>query len=468
MHVHFSRIGLVLLALVMMSRAAYAAGAPMIGIQIDEMQVRYSVGMPIDLFDALVGADRKHHDYIDVEERAKAEVAVRALFREKNPVRIDGVMVVPTLDEMVFLPSPDAQTPPGGGGPTSDELPPWLRGQLPLVEVTGSSPSAGNGSDAPSGDGRINIAGGTVRMVLIYETKGRPRHASIVWRLFPEPGADTGAEKFDKMRAGLIAFGEFRDILFTRDEPEFLWHALEAPDSKAFTLRVSESDSRATWSLPLLTLLMAVAIIASLVVMRRRKTHARMMALVLAPMLAVALTTSGSLTMDVALFGWGGLERPADEDARPLFEALHRNIYRAFDYRTENDIYDALAQSVDGELLDEIYTEVYTSLVMRDSGGAVCKVQSVKFLDIKIEDIDRDAHAAGFAVACRWQVMGSVTHWGHTHFRTNEYRAKYDVEPRGESWKITSVSILQHSRIDDDNLGGDKKPAQPEGGQGRD
>jgi len=54
-------------------------------------------------------------------------------------------------------------------------------------------------------------------------------------------------------------------------------------------------------------------------------------------------------------------------------------------------------------------------------------------------------------------VMGSVTHWGHTHFRTNEYRAKYAVEPRGDSWKITGVNILQYSRIDDDNLTGDSK-----------
>ena len=57
--------------------------------------------------------------------------------------------------------------------------------------------------------------------------------------------------------------------------------------------------------------------------------------------------------------------------------------------------------------------------------------------------------------------MGSVTHWGHTHFRTNEYRAEYDIEPRADSWKITGVSILEHSRIDDDNLTGGAKP-QPE------
>ena len=383
MHDYLSRAGLLLLTLLMLSRTAESANTLTIGIQIDEERIRYSVGMPIDLFDALVGVGRKHKDYIDVEERTRAEAAVQALFREKNPVKIDGIMVVPTLEEMEFLPSRDATAPPVENGPSPDEMPSWLPVEFTAVEGAGGTRTVDNGGDGASSDGRIKIAGGTVSMVLIYETKGRPRHASIVWRLFPEPGSNPDGQKFDKMRAGLVAFGEFREILFTREEPEFLWHALEAPGKKAFTLRISESDSPAMWSLPVLSVTMFVAMIVSLVVMRRRRTGARIMAYALVPMFAVSVATSRILTVDVAIPVWGGLERPADDDAKLVFEALHRNIYRAFDYRTENDIYDALEQSVDGAVPDEIYTEVYTSLVMRDSGGAVCKVQSVKFLDIE-------------------------------------------------------------------------------------
>ncbi|MBD3320640.1 MAG: hypothetical protein GF350_06055, partial [Chitinivibrionales bacterium] len=50
---------------------------------------------------------------------------------------------------------------------------------------------------------------------------------------------------------------------------------------------------------------------------------------------------------------------PSPGEARALFASLHRNIYRAFDYSTESEIYDALSKSVDGDLLTGIYTEVY-------------------------------------------------------------------------------------------------------------
>jgi len=454
---HLAHAALVLLAPLVLSRAAGAAATPIIGVQIDETRIRYSVMMPIDVFDALVDAKRKHEDHIDAEERAAAEAAAQRLFRERNPVRIDGVTVVPTLEEMAFLPSKDAATQPANAGPPPDEMPSWLPDEFADAGKTGDTgPSAGGREDAGGGD-RIKIAGGTVSMVFVYETKGRPRNASIVWRLFPDPGAGPVAGTYEKMRAGLVAFGEFREVLFTREEPEFIWHALEAPGKRAVTLRVSEPASRSELSLPVLTLAMLVAMAVALVVMRRRGTNARVTACVAAPMFLIALAASRILTVDVPLPEWNALERPSDEDARRIFEALHRNIYRAFDYRTEDDIYDVLEQSADGDILDEIYTEIYTSLVMRDSGGAVCKVQSVKYLDMEIEDIVDDVHDAGFGAACHWRVMGSVTHWGHTHFRTNEYRAEYVVEPRGDSWKITGVNILQYSRIDDDNLTGGAK-----------
>jgi hypothetical protein len=69
-------------------------------------------------------------------------------------------------------------------------------------------------------------------------------------------------------------------------------------------------------------------------------------------------------------------ELPDAAQARAVFEPLHANIYRAFDYSKEGDIYDALARSVEGEYLEQLYRQVYESLVMRDEGGAMSRVQS--------------------------------------------------------------------------------------------
>ena len=52
-----------------------------------------------------------------------------------------------------------------------------------------------------------------------------------------------------------------------------------------------------------------------------------------------------------------------------------RNIYGAFDAASEDEIYDLLATSVDTALLDELYGEIYESLILRSEGGAVCRIE---------------------------------------------------------------------------------------------
>ena len=54
-----------------------------------------------------------------------------------------------------------------------------------------------------------------------------------------------------------------------------------------------------------------------------------------------------------------------EQRAHDVFETLQRNAYRAFDYREENEIYDALARSVDGPLLTDLYLRY--DLIILDS-----------------------------------------------------------------------------------------------------
>ena len=68
-----------------------------------------------------------------------------------------------------------------------------------------------------------------------------------------------------------------------------------------------------------------------------------------------------------------------ERKALGIFATLHSNIYRAFDFNNESDIYDVLSKSVDGPLLDKVYTEIYQSLIAREQGGAVARIKSVKY-----------------------------------------------------------------------------------------
>jgi hypothetical protein len=140
---------------------------------------------------------------------------------------------------------------------------------------------------------------------------------------------------------------------------------------------------------------------------------------------------------------------PNPDDATNIFASLHRNIYRAFDYKTESDIYDVLALSVDGPLLDQVYNEVYQSLILRDQGGAAARIQSVELLDSELTSSGMlsGSRAGAFSVRSRWRVRGAVYHWGHVHSRTNEYEALYAVAERGDRWKIIAVEVLEQRRI---------------------
>jgi hypothetical protein len=133
------------------------------------------------------------------------------------------------------------------------------------------------------------------------------------------------------------------------------------------------------------------------------------------------------------------------EKSRELVaESLLRNIYRAFDYPSESDIYDALARSVQGDLLAELYLKIKQGLIMQEQGGAVARVQKVTV--VKTEPAAAKGRS-GFAERVTWQVEGTVEHWGHIHTRVNEYSADLDIEPAGGTWRISAMNVDRQSQV---------------------
>ncbi len=125
-------------------------------------------------------------------------------------------------------------------------------------------------------------------------------------------------------------------------------------------------------------------------------------------------------------------------------ESLLRNIYRAFDYHTESDVYDVLARSVHGDLLSDLYLKIKQGLVMQEQGGAVAQVREVKV--IKAEP-GAAGSKTGFTERVTWQVEGTVEHWGHIHTRVNEYSAALQIQPVDGAWKITALNVDRQSQV---------------------
>jgi len=134
-----------------------------------------------------------------------------------------------------------------------------------------------------------------------------------------------------------------------------------------------------------------------------------------------------------------------DDKARAaLAERLLRNVYRGFDYHSESDVYDALAQSVQGDLLTDLYLKIKQGLTAQDQGGAVARVQEVKV--VRAEAAPGEVQD-GFSERVTWQVTGTVEHWGHIHTRINEYTADLGIAKTAGAWKLSSLAVAAQSQI---------------------
>jgi hypothetical protein len=139
--------------------------------------------------------------------------------------------------------------------------------------------------------------------------------------------------------------------------------------------------------------------------------------------------------------------RPAalsDEQALDIAGTLLRNIYRAFDYHAESDVYDALARSVHGDLLADLYLKIHEGLAMQEQGGAIATVKEVKVTEGAVTHREKEG---GFSTRLTWTVEGTVEHWGHIHTRENQYAADFSIQPVENAWKITAMNVTDQKRL---------------------
>ena len=127
-----------------------------------------------------------------------------------------------------------------------------------------------------------------------------------------------------------------------------------------------------------------------------------------------------------------------------ILEASLGNIYHAYDRREENLVYDGLARTVDGPLLKSLYLQMRKSLELANQGGVLAKVEQVQLDSAEIQALES---GVGFDALCRWQISGSVGHWGHVHRRYNAYEARLRLEDVGGSWKITALDVKSEKRL---------------------
>jgi hypothetical protein len=159
-------------------------------------------------------------------------------------------------------------------------------------------------------------------------------------------------------------------------------------------------------------------------------------------------------------FGWAraetGPELPAvkvvkgqsaqisEEETKEVVSGLLKNIYAAFEFHQDGDVYDALAAGVTGDLLRQLYLQIKRWLLMAEQGGALSRVKQLKVISAQRQ---AGASQTEFRCRCRWRVLGTVEHWGHIHTREKEYDAQLTIQWKDGTFKISGVQVLSENRV---------------------
>jgi len=134
------------------------------------------------------------------------------------------------------------------------------------------------------------------------------------------------------------------------------------------------------------------------------------------------------------------------DDSKAITLSLLKNVYRSFDFREEEDVYDKLAVSTSGDLLTEIYLQNRKSMLIEQAGGAQAKVKQIEVVHADAQESKKQAGALD--VRTKWTAIGSVGHWGHIHTRQNVYDAIMTIAAVDGAWKITGLEVLEEKRVD--------------------
>ena len=326
--------------------------------------------------------------YIVADQRGAILEKIAEFLLDKQQVTIDGKTVTPILDRANFL----SRT---------------LKSSM-VVEP---------GTD-------INLDSAVVGVIFVYPVASLPARATMTWDMFDERVVQVPAAAVDEA-------GPFKSFL----DPE--WAVLEwqnfllNPTIPGMIALAPPPSQIAQWLYVVRWWALGLVVVALLLWARRQGSGSALLAVV------------GLLALGLSLVLGKPLAPPTQATEQVVMDLL-RNVYQAFDYREEGDIYDALERSVDGELLTDIYLETLRALELSNQGGARAKVKSV---ELQAMDISASNGGRGFRADVTWNVNGSVGHWGHVHTRSNQYQAQLDIEAIAGRWKLTSMNVLQEQRL---------------------
>ncbi len=368
-------------------------------LYLEPREIRFEILVPLLTLETWLPLQREEADYLSVAEQDAMEKALPGFLQEVCHTHIDGMEITAQLDRLDFF--------------TLD-----IRDFAKKQERK-----------------KVGVANARVGMILSFPTKGNFQSASLEWSFFNEvtPLLNTMTYVFDQP-------GE--RFFFTDNERTWQWQSPKHASGPQVSSWLSLPPVPSMPTMPLSLLFLLAAFSGGAFALKRNWK------------IAVPLLVLGGW------FGWWNpvwqqmvIPHPTKEAPLPtppeqnkIAEVLLRNIYRSFDYLQDADVYSALSRSADGDYLEKLYLQIKKGLILTEQGGAHSRVRNVQWLES--EPTSHSTQAQSFSLSVKWEITGTVEHWGHIHTRRNAYRAELEVKAVDDEWKLVDLEVLDEDQVE--------------------
>jgi hypothetical protein len=379
-------------------------GGVMSFLYIEPYEVRHEILARVKDLEAWIDFGFRGGEFIEADENDHLKKKVGEFFLKNDNVLIEGKKLRPILDRTAFV----------------------------KYSKTGSI-----FLQQPE---RIPINTAMVGVIITYLTDGIPQEVTNEWKLW--------SDRIQKVPTNSIdPAGPFPSYV-TPDDNMHVWNNYLKQYTISTVEKVSVDRSATSFGLPIGSLLCLAGAVPVIMQIRSRKQKSRPVLLqtgLATVLIAASFFAYPYLHVQVSKPGSLALRVSADE-GKVILHSLLKNVYRAFDFREEEDVYDKLAISASGDILSDIYLQNRKSFEVQRAGGAQARVKEIEVQDVIVEANEQNSRALN--LRSKWTAMGSVGHWGHIHTRQNQYEAIVTVEPVDGSWKIIGLELLEEKRID--------------------
>jgi hypothetical protein len=365
-------------------------------LYVDPYEVRHEILARIKDLEYWIDLGYKIDDMIEVADQEKLKLKIADFLATKNIVDIDGNKPQPIIDKIHF------------------------------VEVNMY------GIQVIEKAKQMDYASTIIGVIFAYTNPGIPQKVTIDWELFNDQIKTVPNTATDP--AGPMKY------LLSADDNILVWQNF----LKTYKLpTISEvTITTASVNFPIIS---AILFLTMIIVLFKNKGDAKIFirkrwGWLLTCLLVLIIAIPVHVTVDIPFIEKKSFSSP---EAKELMSNLLKNTYRAFDFREESTIYDKLAVSNSGNLLSEVYLQTRKSMIIENQGGIQAKVKDVNVLEVEKSENEGE----GVSYNCKWQVSGTVGHWGHIHRRTNQYQAIIDVKPVDGVWKMYGLDMIEEVRL---------------------